>query len=107
MTTEDERRNNTIAYLGEDSDSFSLQLPAPPERPLDSDCCGNGCVPCVLDIYREEMALWEAECERIRAVLSRDDGLIQEHGCDQVSSVLIGEQTVIVKPLKCKAYETE
>ncbi|XP_005105174.1 NADH-cytochrome b5 reductase-like [Aplysia californica] len=49
-----------------DTDSEAVMLPEPPERPLDSDCCGNGCVPCVFDIYEEEVALWEAECKRLR-----------------------------------------
>ncbi|XP_076441230.1 NADH-cytochrome b5 reductase-like isoform X2 [Babylonia areolata] len=43
------------------------QLPEKPEKPLDSDCCGNGCVPCVLDIYAEELAIWERECARIQS----------------------------------------
>ncbi|KAK7100428.1 NADH-cytochrome b5 reductase-like [Littorina saxatilis] len=42
-------------------------LPQKPEKPLDSDCCGNGCVPCVLDIYAEELAIWERECARIKS----------------------------------------
>lgn len=40
-------------------------LPPAPERPLDSDCCGEGCVPCVLDIYQQELKLWQEECARI------------------------------------------
>lgn len=35
-----------------------FDLPDPPEEPLQSDCCGTGCVPCVLDIYQEEMEKW-------------------------------------------------
>lgn len=31
----------------------------PPERPLLSDCCGSGCVPCVLDVYEEEYSRWK------------------------------------------------
>ncbi|MFT4197429.1 MAG: oxidoreductase-like domain-containing protein [Pseudoxanthomonas sp.] len=30
--------------------------PQPPEAPLDSDCCGSGCAPCVYDLYQEELA---------------------------------------------------
>ena len=44
----------------------SVTLPNPPEKPLDSDCCGNGCVPCVMDVYQEEVAVWKAECCRLR-----------------------------------------
>lgn len=31
----------------------------PPEPPSKTDCCGTGCVPCVLDIYDEEYSRWE------------------------------------------------
>ena len=40
-----------------DSEDLSY-LPEPPENPLDSDCCGSGCTPCVLDIYQEELERW-------------------------------------------------
>ena len=40
-----------------DSEDLSY-LPEPPEKPLDSDCCGSGCTPCVLDIYQEELERW-------------------------------------------------
>ena len=33
-------------------------LPEPPEEPLQSDCCGTGCTPCVLDIYQKELEEW-------------------------------------------------
>lgn len=29
-----------------------------PVRPLDSDCCGQGCTPCVNDIYEQELTIW-------------------------------------------------
>ena len=41
-------------------------LPNAPERPLDSDCCGQGCVPCVFDLYEEEVRIWEDECSKVR-----------------------------------------
>lgn len=34
-------------------------LPEPPEEPLQSDCCGTGCIPCVFDIYQEDLARWK------------------------------------------------
>ena len=46
---------------------MEVALPKKPEKPLDSDCCGNGCVPCVLDIYAEELAIWERECAKIQS----------------------------------------
>ena len=48
------------------AENVELALPEKPEKPLDSDCCGNGCATCVLDIYAEELAIWEKECARIR-----------------------------------------
>ena len=33
-------------------------LPEMPEEPLPSDCCGGGCVPCVMDIYQEQLEEW-------------------------------------------------
>ena len=38
------------------------ELPEPPTRPLDSECCGNGCSPCVFDIYDDEMEHWQKLC---------------------------------------------
>lgn len=68
------------------------ELPDPPTRPLDSECCGNGCSPCVFDIYDEEMEQWQKFCamsseERV-AILNKEpkvqlaaitDGLSQSH----------------------------
>ena len=36
-------------------------LPLPPEKPLESDCCGQGCVPCVKEIYEENLIIWQNE----------------------------------------------
>lgn len=55
---------NSGEHLVEDT---SLDFPEPPEKPQDSDCCGTGCVPCVFDIYDEEMAKWRLECDRIKS----------------------------------------
>ncbi|XP_046554367.1 NADH-cytochrome b5 reductase-like [Haliotis rubra] len=44
----------------------STDWPEKPVKPLDSDCCGNGCVPCVFDIYDEEVKIWEQECLRLK-----------------------------------------
>ena len=38
------------------------EFPEPPIRPLDSECCGNGCTPCVFDIYDDEMEHWRKLC---------------------------------------------
>jgi len=31
-----------------------------PEPPADNECCESGCEPCVWDVYREQLALWQA-----------------------------------------------
>jgi cytochrome-b5 reductase len=37
--------------------------PSKPERPLESDCCGQGCSNCVFDVFERELALWQRECD--------------------------------------------
>ncbi len=34
--------------------------PQPPLRPDPDDCCRSGCVPCVFDLYADELARYEA-----------------------------------------------
>lgn len=37
----------------------------PPERPSESDCCGMGCTPCVLDVYDKEYSSWkQRQCNK-------------------------------------------
>lgn len=31
----------------------------PPEKPGPFDCCGQGCIPCVYDLYAEELRHYE------------------------------------------------
>ena len=52
--------------LNEIQDYIGDSLPKPPERPLDSDCCGQGCLPCVFDLYEEEVKIWEDECRKVK-----------------------------------------
>jgi hypothetical protein len=40
--------------------------PLPPRHPGNDECCGSGCIPCIFDIYedqleryREQLAAWE------------------------------------------------
>jgi cytochrome-b5 reductase len=53
-------------------DSRAPLLPKP-EPPDASECCGNGCDPCVYDIYAEKLAEWARRVEAIE-VLQRTDG---------------------------------
>lgn len=36
-----------------------MNKPTPPLKPEPHECCGTGCIPCVMDIYEE--ALWQYE----------------------------------------------
>ncbi|HEU0229086.1 MAG TPA: oxidoreductase-like domain-containing protein [Burkholderiaceae bacterium] len=45
--------------------------PLAPRRPGNDECCGNGCIPCIFDIYedqleryREQLAAWEKRQRR-------------------------------------------
>ena len=73
---------SSSAKISED-DSFNF--PEPPEKPVDSDCCGTGCIPCVFDIYEEEMIKWRMECDKIKngGVINSD---LQPGDCDKVLS---------------------
>ncbi|XP_033117097.1 NADH-cytochrome b5 reductase-like [Anneissia japonica] len=33
-----------------------------PSEPLQSDCCGTGCTPCVFDLYEEDLRNWRKHC---------------------------------------------
>jgi len=37
-----------------------------PLKPLDSQCCGLGCRPCVFDTYEEELQIWRKKCNHVR-----------------------------------------
>jgi hypothetical protein len=43
----------------ESSANTTPTLLVPPRKPEPHECCGTGCIPCVMDIYEEE--LWEYE----------------------------------------------
>ena len=53
--------------------SKDIILPGKPEEPQQSDCCGTGCTPCVFDIYDQEVALWEKECQRLRLGITQEN----------------------------------
>lgn len=44
-----------------------LQLPPMPERPDPEDCCGSGCMPCILDAYEQALEEWGETVARLRA----------------------------------------
>jgi hypothetical protein len=38
--------------------------PLPPTRPDSNDCCRSGCVPCVFDLYEEQLELYRVALKR-------------------------------------------
>jgi len=49
----------------ENQESIRALFPPQPEEPRESDCCGNGCNPCVYDIYHLQLVEWEKQCSEI------------------------------------------
>lgn len=43
--------------MDQEPPSSSTGDPAP-DKPQDSDCCGQGCQPCVFDIYEQNLRIW-------------------------------------------------
>ena len=40
----------------------------PPRKPEPQECCGTGCIPCVMDIYEEELYEYEKALKRTAIV---------------------------------------
>lgn len=59
----------------------------PPERPSESDCCGTGCVPCVLDIYDKEYSRWEQRQRSGNDQLRRDLLSVTKYKIYKITSV--------------------
>ena len=39
----------------------------PPRKPEPHECCGTGCIPCVMDIYEEELYEYEKALKLLAA----------------------------------------
>ncbi len=37
----------------------SNRVPPRPNKPDADDCCGSGCVPCVFDVYYDQLQNWQ------------------------------------------------
>jgi len=42
-------------------------VPSPPRKPEPHECCGTGCIPCVMDIYEEELFEYEKALKALAA----------------------------------------
>ena len=48
---------------------MNTEAPTPPEP---HECCGNGCEPCVWDIYREALRKWQEAQQALNETASKD-----------------------------------
>jgi len=55
--------DSTLAVASNDEVNL---LPPKPTEPLDSECCGTGCSPCVFDIYKKQLERWQKDCDELR-----------------------------------------
>ncbi|XP_052256709.1 NADH-cytochrome b5 reductase-like isoform X2 [Dreissena polymorpha] len=84
-------------------------LPLPPEKPLESDCCGQGCVPCVKEIYEENLIIWQNECEKIhlkpQEVVNNLPSEVNEPLLDLLEYRLFTIKHIEDEPDGCKRYQ--
>jgi hypothetical protein len=52
---------------------MSMNKPTPPRKPEPHECCGTGCIPCVMDIYEEELFEYEKALKSWNAEHSRSE----------------------------------
>jgi len=43
----------------------SGEIPRPPDKPQDDECCQRGCCPCIFDYYYDAMERWKARVEAL------------------------------------------
>jgi hypothetical protein len=48
-----------LSSLSVDAKPAKDPRPTPPEKPDPDECCGSGCVQCVLDLYEDELSRYE------------------------------------------------
>lgn len=42
-----------------------ITLPPEPLKPEESQCCGQGCQYCILDVYKQEFLIWQKKCKEL------------------------------------------
>lgn len=50
-------------------------LPRPPTRPHEDECCRRGCDPCIFDYYERALDRW---CERVRTLGADPDAILSQ-----------------------------
>jgi hypothetical protein len=48
------------------STDMETPMPAKPEAPDPRDCCGEGCVRCVMDVYEQRLREWQEAVAALR-----------------------------------------
>lgn len=56
---------------------IAADLPQPPNKPADYECCNRGCSPCIFDYYWNALARWE---ERVRTLGFDPDAVLAAMG---------------------------
>lgn len=54
-------------------DMTTPNAPTPPRKPEPHECCGTGCIPCVMDIYEEELWQYEKDLKAWDAAISTEN----------------------------------
>lgn len=83
-----------------------LIYPPAPQKPSDNDCCGNGCNPCVFDIYELDLKKWKQNRENIdNGVSSNSTSTLSEHDFLQFEITELKSHANNIKLFKFKIPE--
>jgi hypothetical protein len=55
----------------------SRDIPPPPNKPEQYECCDHGCCPCIFDYYWDALARWE---ETVSSLGADPDAVLAELG---------------------------
>lgn len=97
-----------LELMGDSSDSFKKLkkpikgYPPKPVKPLDSDCCGSGCVTCVFDLYELDLERWRKKCDEIESKVAvfEDGGVINVYEYKQFPIVDVVRVSDAIKIFK-------
>lgn len=80
--------------------SQNSTYPPQPRKPLDEECCGNGCSTCVFDLYDLELERWKRKCQEIDSnqspTVSDDVINIYEYTPFRISSIQWTSDCIVI-----------